>query len=256
MTATRQERRRLELEQRRDTRRRQREAPKPAPWRSPMAMFTIGALLIGAVIVGYALLQQPGAPSDDLIHPPGVIPAGLADGRTLGVADAPVVIEIWSDFQCPACQQLAERVEPSIITNFVVPGTARLVYRDAAYQGARAGGSYDESVESAAAARCAGEQNKFWQMHSWIFANWNGENRGAFSPDRLRAMASGAGLDLAAYDLCIAVGDKQTAVRAETQQASATGINSTPTMLINGVAYVGLRDYTELAQAIRQAAGQ
>jgi predicted DsbA family dithiol-disulfide isomerase len=93
-------------------------------------------------------------------------------------------------------------------------------------------------------------------MHSWIFANWDGENRGAYSADRLRAMASGAGLDLAAYDACIAVGDKQSAVRAETQQASNAGINSTPTTLINGVAFVGLRDYAELAQAIRRAAGQ
>jgi protein-disulfide isomerase len=252
---TRQERRRAELDQRRDTRRRQREAPRQSAWRSPMVIFTVGALLIGAVIVTYALLQQPASPTADVTAPREVIPAGLADGRTLGRADAPVTIEIWSDFQCPACQQLAERVEPDLITNFVVPGTAKMFYRDAAYQGARAG-AYDESVESAAGARCAGDQGRFWQMHNWIFANWDGENRGAFRSERLRAMAAGAGLDLAAYDACMAAGDKQGAVRAETQQAAATGINSTPTMLINGVAYVGLRDYAELAQAIRQAAGQ
>jgi len=220
-----------------------------------MVLFTVAALAIGLAVVGYAVLQRGGsAPVDDL-SPPGVaIPTELADGRTLGRADAPVTVEIWSDFQCPACGLLAERVEPSLIAEHVTPGTARIVYRDAAFQGIRTGATYDESVESAAAARCAADEGKFWQMHAWIFANWDGENQGAYRADRLRAIAQAAGLDMAAYDACMATGDKQVAVRAETADGVSGGINATPTLIINGSLYSGPLSVPEISRAISDAA--
>jgi len=254
----RQDRRRLELEQRREQRRRLRDDRPSSPLRSPIVLFTIGALAIGAVVVGFALLGQPRPPSvDDLIQPTEIVPAALADGRTLGVADAPVTIEIWSDFQCPACGDLARRIEPPTVSTFVVPGTVRLVYHDAAFQGARVGGNYDESVEPAAAARCAADQGLFWQMHNWLFANQSGENEGAYNAGRLRAIATGAGLDLATYDTCMATGDQQAAVGSETSAARAASINQTPTLIINGVTYVGApSNFAEFSLVIEQAAQQ
>jgi protein-disulfide isomerase len=253
---TRQDRRRQELEQRREERRRAREAPGSSPMRSPIVLFTASALVVGGIFVLFMLLTRPGPPSiADLTPPTEEVPALLADGRTLGKADAKVTIEIWSDFQCPACRDLANRLEPLAVSTYVVPGTAKFVYRDAAFQGAKANRPYDESVEPAAAARCAADQGLFWQMHNWLFANWNGENRGAFAADRLRAIAYAAGLELGAYDTCMASGDKQAAARAETQSALAVGINSTPTLVINGVNMVGVpQNFTAFAQVIEQAA--
>jgi protein-disulfide isomerase len=253
--ATRQDRRRLELEQRREQRRRAREAPPAAPLGSPMVLFTVGALLVGLVIVGFLVLSKPGPPSVADLNPPSAeIPAGVAiEGRSIGNADAKVMIDIWSDFQCPACTSFATRIEPLTISTYVLPGTVKLVYHDAAFQGQ--GRTYDESTEAAAAARCAADQGLFWQMHDWIYANWNGENQGAFVADRLRAMATGAGLDLVAYDACMAAGDKQAAVRAETLSAVTAGIDQTPTLIINGVAMVGTpRDFATFARVIDQAA--
>ena len=247
------DRRRLELDQRRMQRRRTRESAQPSRLRSPMAVFTIGALLVGALIAGYAFLSGPAAPSiDELTEPVATVPFGLADGRALGRADAPVTIEIWSDFQCPACRDLAERIEPALVTNYVVPGTVRIVYYDAAFQGARAGG-YDESVEAAAGARCAAQQGAFWQMHNWIFANWAGENQGAFAAPRLRAIGEGAGLDLTSYDACMARGDQQAAAKAETSSGVAQGINQTPTLFVNGTKLVGVPTMAELSAVIAQA---
>jgi protein-disulfide isomerase len=220
-----------------------------------MALFTAAALLIGAGIIVFALVTRPPAPTDDVIAPAVTVPENLADGNVLGSATAPVTVEIWSDFQCPGCRSLAQRVEPSLIGQYVVPGTAKLVYRDAAFQGQYAGRPYDESVEPAAAARCGAEQDKFWTMHDWIFANWNGENEGAFRAERLRAIAQGAGLDLAAYDACMATGEKQAAVRAETSQAAASGINVTPTVIINGRVHQGALSAAEIGAAIAAAAG-
>jgi protein-disulfide isomerase len=222
-----------------------------------MVLLSIAALAIGLTVIGFAVLSRPGSSlADEVTAPLTSVPAGLADGRALGRADAPVTVEIWSDFQCPGCRQLAQLVEPPLIEEFVASGAARLVYRDAAFQGKRVGRPYDESVEPAAAARCAADQGRFWQMHDWLFANWDGENQGAFRAERLRAIAQGAGLELAAYDACMAVGDRQAAVRAETNEGVAAGVNATPTLFINGRAYVGGLSVPEVSTAIRAVAGE
>ena len=135
------------------------------------------------------------------------------------------------------------------------PGTARLVYRDAAFQGQRGPNpNYDESVEAAAAARSGGDQGMFWEMHNFIFANWNGENEGALRAERLREIAATAGLDLAQYDASMASGSHQAAVRAETNEGVSAGVRSTPTIVVNGVPYSGALSYDQLAQLITVAA--
>jgi protein-disulfide isomerase len=252
-SSTRVERRRLERDERKAQ---QRRPAHTARQTSPMLIFTGVAFVVGLVIVGFLVLQQLTATSSpNLIEPNVNVPAGLADGRTLGTANAPVTIQVWSDFQCPACRTLAITVEPSIVQQFVVPGVVKLIYSDAAYQGRNGSDpNWDESVAAGAAARCAADQGLFWQLHDWLFTNWQGENVGSFRQDRLRAIAQGAGLDMAGYDSCMAAGDKQAAVRAETNQAAAAGVDHTPTLIINGTAYVGVPTYDQLVAMINEAA--
>jgi protein-disulfide isomerase len=213
---------------------------------------------IGVLVVGALLITQGTAPRSvdvaSLRSPLSVAPAALADGRALGESDAPVTMEVWSDFQCPACGQLAEMVEPILIREYVTDGTLRIVIHDAAFQGQRVGASYDESVEAAAAARCAAEQDAYWPYHNWLFANQVGENQGAFRDERLRGIATAAALDVGAWDACRATGEQQAAVRAETQQALAQGVNATPTMILNGQVIVGIKSAEELGGLIEAAA--
>ncbi len=54
----------------------------------------------------------------------------------------------------------------------------------------------------------------------------------------------------------MATGDKQAAVRSETQQGLTAGINSTPTLFINGYQVTGVPTVSQLSDLIRQAAGQ
>ena len=251
VTTTRRERRANEREAQRSPTRR---TARRSPWRSPMVLMTLGALVVGGAIVSYALLTQSRTPTDTLYAPTFDVPAAQANGRELGSPNAPVVVDIWADFQCPGCRQLATLIEPPIITQFVVPGYARLVFHDAAFQGAKVNSSWDESVQPAAAARCAADQGRFWQMHDWLFANWNGENQGGFRPDRLRQIAQSAELDMSAYDRCMAVGDKQAAVKADTKAAVADGINSTPTVRLNGQTYTGQMTVKGLGDAIMAVA--
>ena len=225
--------------------------------RSPLLWITLVIGGLAVVALGAAVLMQGNGASTDttaLKRPAGEIPAELANGRELGKADAPVTLELWSDFQCPVCGQFATIVEPQLITTYVVPGTLRIVHHDAAFQGAKASSSFDESVEPAAAARCAADQNLYWQFQDWTFANQSGENKGAFADGRLHSIATAAGLDVTAWDACRKTGTEQAAVKAETQGAQTEGINSTPTMKINGQTLVGLRTAAELGQIIESAA--
>jgi len=112
-----------------------------------------------------------------------------------------------------------------------------------------------EIVEAAAAVRCAADQGLFWQMHDWLFANQIGENVGSFAPDRLRAIAQAAGLDMAAYDTCMASSNYAADVRSETNQAVDSGVHVTPTLLINGTLYTGNMSVKDIGDAIVAAAG-
>ncbi len=209
-------------------------------------------------MIGALLVLQGSTPKSvdvaSLQAPISQVPSDFADGRTLGKADAPVTLEVWSDYQCPVCGQFAELVEPVLIKTYVANGTLRIVDHDAAFQGARSAAAYDESVEAGAGARCAAEQNLYWPFHNWLFANQVGENQGAFRDERIRAIATAARLNVDAWDACRATGEQQAAVRAETQQAVAQGVNATPTMHLNGQVIVGLRSAAELGGLIEAAA--
>lgn len=243
---TRRDRRQAELAARRDKRRAARNRPAQ---RSPLVAITLGALALGVIaVVVYVLAQPPAGPITDDVRTPLVpAPYELADGRALGAADAPVTVEVWSDFQCPACRRFAEEIEPSLVDEYVRDGQVRLVYRDLAFLG-------PESIDAAIAGRCAEQQGRFWQMHDFMFANQSGENRGAFAPVRLEQIAQSAGLDLDTYRTCRADQSVRGAVTAETAQGGAAGVNATPTISVDG-RLLQIGSYADLRNAVEAALG-
>jgi protein-disulfide isomerase len=214
----------------------------------------IGITLVGGLLVLQGGGTQTGSTGPALTAPLVATPIDLAADRSLGQADAPVTLELWTDFQCPICGQFARTVEPALISKYVTTGTLRIVHHDAAFQGAKSGAAYDESVEAAAGARCAAVQGRYWPFQDWTFANQSGENEGAFAAARLTAIATAAGLDTGAWQACVTTGDQQRAARAETSQALAAGVNATPTLRINDQVVVGLRSVTDISKMIDAAA--
>ena len=206
-----------------------------------MALITAGAVVVGLVVVILASgVLSPKATGGDLLKPLLPTPSSLVDPtnpRALGQADAPVTVEVWSDFQCPACDTFATTIEPDLIAEYVATGKARVIYRDFAFID---GGAADgESHQAAAAARCAGV--KFWPFHDYLFENQGGENKGTFTPVFLASVADAVGADRAAYDACMADGaaDMVAAVKAETSLGHAAGVNQTPTIALNGTLLPG-----------------
>ncbi len=227
--------------------------------RSPLLLITVIVGGLGVIaLAGLILLQggsgATGADTAELVSPLVPTPVTLADARSVGKADARVTLEVWTDFQCPICGQFAKTVEPALMTKYVTPGVLRIIHHDAAFQGAKSPSSYDESVEAGAGARCAADQGRYWPYQDWTFANQSGENEGAYAATRLTAIATAAGLDIGAWQACVATGAAQKAVRNETSQAVAAGVSATPTMRLNGQEIVGLRSVPDLSALIEAAA--
>ncbi len=212
-------------------------------WRSPTVLITIAAVVIALAVIAI-LNNRPGeasgtgstatpAPAGSAANvavtaPGSPLPDGVTrDGRTLGPATAKVTLDVWEDFQCPACGSFSNQIEPVLISRYVVPGQLKITYHDFAFIG-------QESQDAASAARCAGQQGKFWEFHDYLFANQNGENQGWFTRDRFVAIAGKIGLDQAAFQACYDGGAQRQAVTAETQSGSTVGVASTPTLILDG----------------------
>jgi len=206
----------------------------------------------GAVI---ALNQRP-APAPyvgELISPSVVYAADSVDGETLGRADAPVVLEVWSDFQCPVCARLVREQFGTLKAQFVDTGILRIEARDIAILGS---GARDESLELATGAACAARQDRYWTYHDIVFWNQGRENRGDHDAEFLAAIADRAELDRAAWDACMAGEEVRSEIKAQTIKGLQAGINATPTLTLNGGTPVaGLPDPAALIAQIQALAG-
>lgn len=223
--------------------------PRPV-WQSPVVLVSVAAVAIGIAVIAFA--RPPAAPtSAELVTPPTSYPAALVEGESVGSASAPVVLELYSDFQCPACRTFVTQQMALLVREFVVPGTLRIEARDIDILGR---GTPNESLELAAGAVCAAPQDRYWQFHDYVFWNQGRENQGDHDAVFIASVADAVGVDRAAWDACLAKPEARAAITARTATAFGAGINSTPTLVINGQAFVGVPNYDQLAALIRQLA--
>jgi len=141
-------------------------------------MFTIGAIIVGVLIVvgvGYSQLSGTKTPAanDPLITPGAAnsTPSEIAvNGRTLGNADAKATIDLYGDFRCSACYTFTEGgTAAQVNKQLVATGQAKVVWHDYTVIDLTRGST--ASRDAANAAWCAADQNKFWTMHDWLYAN-------------------------------------------------------------------------------------
>ncbi len=86
-----------------------------------------------------------------------------------------------------------------------------------------------------------------------MYANQNGENRGAFSQDNLKKFAGQLGLDEGSFSQCLDSGKYTDIVKQEIQMAQQLGVQSTPTFVINGTPVVGAQPFEAFQQVIDAA---
>ncbi|ANM32268.1 hypothetical protein ABI59_14750 [Acidobacteria bacterium Mor1] len=144
---------------------------------------------------------------------------------SLGPDDAAVTIVEFSDYQCPYCK----RAQPSLdklLAEF--PDDVRLVYRDFPLD------FHNEAEGAARAARCAGDQNKYWEYHRHLLTE-----DGSLERDDLMRRAEAVGLDMTAFTACHDSDRHRDAVKAGLEDGAAVGVTGTPTFFINGRMFLG-----------------
>ncbi len=147
------------------------------------------------------------------------VPTDGAPAR--GPAAAPVTIVEFEDFQCPFCKE-AQATLAELLSKY--PETVRLVHRDFPLDSLHPG-----SPKSHEAARCAGEQGKFWAYHDKLYGDAPGQGA-----ERLKELAREIGLDMPAFERCVASAKYQAAVQKDVQEGKRLGVNGTPAFFING----------------------
>ena len=91
-------------------------------------------------------------------------------------------------------------------------------------------------MRSAEAARCAGDQNKFWEYHDYLYSHQNGENQGNFSDIHLKDFSKLLGLNTLEFTQCLDSNKYAQAVTDSKAGGSAAGVSGTPKgfILVNG----------------------
>jgi len=152
----------------------------------------------------------------------------------------------YGDFQCPSCGAFFRGIEPQIRAAYIETGLARLAWHDFAWIGA-------ESRDAANAARCAGDQDRFWEYHDALYQNQAGENAGAFSKDRLKGFGDALGLEPTTFHACVDADRYGAAVQADFAEVRQNGFNGTPTFVIGDQRIVGAQPFEVFAAAIDAA---
>lgn len=166
------------------------------------------------------------------------------DDYAFGPEDAPITLIEFSDYECPYCRKWHTEVWPRLQEAF--PGQIRLVYRDFPLYNI-----HPNANPAAEAANCAGEQGKYWDFHTMLFA---GTELGSAVFEQY---AKDLDLDLEKFTECQESDRTLAEVQADFDYAANLGISSTPTFFINGLAVVGAQPFETFQQLIAQElAGQ
>lgn len=219
----------------------------------------IGIIVVGALLVAAALIYPNLKSATGEIVTVEPNPRPLANGTAMGDPNAPVVIDVFEDFQCPACRSYSEEVETRVTETYVATGQVYYVFHQ--YPFIDRASMNKESQQAANASMCAAEQGPFWEYHDILFANWNGENAGAFSDKRLLAFAGTIGLDMELFTNCFEEKRYQDEVQADFDLGTEMGVSGTPSVFVNGQHVTpgfvpGFEDIQQAVEAALIQAGQ
>jgi protein-disulfide isomerase len=207
---------------------------------------SIGVIIIGVLILFGAviLLKIASENAINLLVPEARLHP-MADGNALGDPNAPVIVEVYSSFGCGHCYNFYDESEQRFIQNYVEPGLVYYIYQPFD------GNPNSIYTKASNAAMCAGDQDKFWEMHDILYANIGTQ----YVQSTIDQMAEEIGLDMVAYDACMETNAYVEQIIQSTESAALElGITGTPTFVVNGeIGMVGNEGYQTLAAVVDQA---
>lgn len=207
----------------------------------------IGIWIIGVsaavVIIVVAAIALSNRQSVASIAQPD-LPAEWIERNELGDPNAPVVIEAWEDFMCPACLQWSNTIKPRLQEEYIATGQVRLVFRNFPLQG-----FMPASRMAAMASQCAADQNAFWPYHDRLFIAQS-RGQGGFLLENLVEYAGEIGLNSQEMLQCLSTQEYATYVNDSVTEAISLGLQATPSILIDGQLMSNPFDYDAMSAQI------
>ena len=194
------------------------------PHRIVIAFLAGVALGIGGTVVVERLLDQRLAqPSKPQARPiPALTSSLLLQGEpTLGHPSAPLTIVEFSDFECSYCRRFHEQVMPQLKRDYIDTGLVRFVHKDLPLP------FHPHALPAAAAARCAGEQDRYWDLYSGLFDQQN-----CLNCKGILAIAAEEELNTTALKACMERESTLAVINANRSEASLHNISATPTFIV------------------------
>ena len=148
-----------------------------------------------------------------------VVDVDISGSPFKGPVDAPVVMSIFTDFQCPYCSKILPLIEQVLEKN---PNTVKLVFKNMPL-------NFHKFAQPAArAALAAQEQGKFWELHDKLFAAEKINN------EVIKELYSSMDLDIEKFEKDMNSSKIKTKLQKDIIQAQKAGVTGTPTVFING----------------------
>lgn len=172
--------------------------------------------------------------------------AGLA---VLGRADAPLTIVEFSDYQCPFCRAFHNNTFEELKKNWIDTGKARFISWDMPLS------IHSNAAKAAEAARCAGEQNKFWELRSLLIAN-----AAKLGTDDILGYARQVPqLDFERFKSCVDSDRYVERIRKSVNEANSQGITGTPSFIVaktkgdiaDGAILIGAQPYADFENELK-----
>jgi protein-disulfide isomerase len=171
-----------------------------------------------------------------LLSPPWA-KVNIEDAYVRGSKGAPVVLVEFADYECPYC----EKVNPLLQKLKAQYGDKlAITYKDFPLP------MHHRAEKAAEAARCAGEQGKFWEYHDVLF------HSRLLDINDLKQHARVLGLDGDRFDHCLDTGKEAAAVKKDAQEGQSLGLTGTPSFFVNGHFFSGAVEYATLQEMVEQ----
>jgi len=211
-------------------------APKKGP--NPVIIgAVIAAVVIVAVVV--AIVMGTSGKSDGTgasAQPSGAVAAdagGIVANAAPAKSNAPT-LDLYEDFQCPVCGQFEKAMGPSI-TTMVAAGEVKLIVHTLSFLDDNL--KNDFSKKTANAVACAADAGKFLEYHAAVFAAQPAQEGAGYTDAQITEFANTAGITgpaLTTWQRCTSSGQHAQYVLDTQTAAEKAGVNSTPTLKLDG----------------------
>jgi protein-disulfide isomerase len=180
--------------------------------------------------------------------PPEKVQMSVGNGwHAIGSADAPVTLVEFADYQCPYCKKFQSDAYAELKKNYIDTGKVRFVSRDLPLE------FHPFALKAAEAARCAGDQGKYWELRDALIADAAPPN-----DEVIHKAAQALLLEPTVFQTCLAAEKYKDEVRKDAAEAATLQISGTPTFVLaksakdklEGVRIVGAQSFATFQSAI------